>query len=58
MLEITWKLAPGEADLILNTLAEKPYRDVAALITKLHLAAKEQVAAYEKEKAVGPDRAD
>lgn len=50
MLEIKWSLTSAEADMVLNTLAEKPYRVVAPLIHKLNDSAKEQVAEYEKEK--------
>ncbi len=50
MLEINWKVTTQEASAILNVLAEKPFKEVAQLISKLNTAATEQVTAYEKEK--------
>lgn len=48
MIEYILKLNAQEVSYILNTLSEKPYREVNQLIGKVHKAASEQTAEYEK----------
>ena len=46
-MELTFKLTPQEADLVLGALAELPYKLTADLITKLRVQAAPQLAAKE-----------
>lgn len=54
-MQINWALSADEASQVLNALAERPFKEVNSLIAKLHMAAKTQVAEYEKGPANGTD---
>lgn len=47
-IEILWRVSALEATQILNALAERPFKEVNALISKLHSEASQQVKEQEK----------
>lgn len=42
-MEINWKISVDEAAYILNALATRPFKEVNALIGKLHKSTTEQI---------------
>lgn len=49
MNQIMWRLTEEQANIILNILAEKPYKDVGGLISNLVTQSNEQLKAAQQE---------